>query len=104
MGSKAGVTQVAAGRIGCNLDEYSALIAMGQKWCSGCKGWHDRSRFGKDAARADSLAATCLPFKRQQSRQLYTEKPRQFRLFRDFSVAPRDGDKKQARGRSGYGI
>jgi 5-methylcytosine-specific restriction endonuclease McrA len=52
--------KIAAARIGISLAEYIGRIASGEKWCTRCKAWHPRSRFGIDRSRGDGLAAKCL--------------------------------------------
>jgi len=36
----------------------------GEKWCTACKAWHDRSAFGLDDSRASGLATRCLASRR----------------------------------------
>lgn len=59
MGSKAGVIKVAAARLGLSLEEYTANIEAGLKWCHSCKSWQPRSCFNVDRHRGDGLHAKC---------------------------------------------
>jgi hypothetical protein len=54
----------AAKRIGMTLPDYVAHLIADEKYCSGCKAWHDIDAFGSDASRADGRAASCLRFRR----------------------------------------
>lgn len=44
---------------GLTLAEYDTLIAAGQRWCTGCKAWHDESAFYRNAhwCKASTVAA-----------------------------------------------
>src|SRR5690349_2233837 len=57
MGSKQGAIKVAAARLGLSLDEYTAKIADGLKWCITCNDWHPVGAFGRDDSRGDGLAS-----------------------------------------------
>lgn len=59
MGSRLGVLKIAARRAGVSLEEYSAAIARGEKWCTGCRRFHPRTAFGPDRSRYDGLSASC---------------------------------------------
>ena len=63
MGTKLGVTKIAAKRIGVSLDVYLAHLAIGEKWCTRCKDWHSRDIFTKDITRSDGLDASCRGYK-----------------------------------------
>ncbi|MFE4658109.1 hypothetical protein ACFRFJ_15665 [Streptomyces hydrogenans] len=49
----------AARRLGVSDDEYVARFERGEKWCGGCRTWHDRSHFGPDRGRGDGLQPRC---------------------------------------------
>jgi hypothetical protein len=51
--------KIAAGRIGCTVEEYRRREASGQAWCTGHKDWHDRARFARSSDRANGLQAYC---------------------------------------------
>jgi hypothetical protein len=51
--------KIAAKRIGCSVEEYTSRRAGGEKWCSGCRGWHDVSAFSVDKSRSDGLNRQC---------------------------------------------
>lgn len=79
--------------VGCTAEEYGEHIEAGEKWCTGCKQWHDRSAFGKDSSRSDGLAGSCRVAKNgHPDHDTPTGRPRGRRR------CPRDGDKDQARG------
>ena len=59
MGSIEGVIKVAAKRIGVSIIEWHRRQNSGEKWCTGCKTWHDRSAFRIDQSRFDGLSAVC---------------------------------------------
>lgn len=90
----------AAKRIGVSEDEYEAHIASGEKWCNGCKEWHSEAAFGPDSSRHDGLAASCQEYRRSQ-RASKPKVPRTYMRGRSY-VAPRDGDKRQARRRVNF--
>ncbi len=52
----------AATRIGITDAEYTAHVARGEKWCTGCKGWHMEDLFGRDSDRGDGLRPMCRSF------------------------------------------
>lgn len=56
----AGALKVAAGRIGVTVDEYTARLAVGDKWCMGCRRWRRRAEFWIDRTRGDGLASKCV--------------------------------------------
>jgi hypothetical protein len=94
------VRATAAARLGLTLAEYDAKLAASEKWCTGCKAWHGRDAFPKDASRADGLAARCREFANRKARSSYVAKARPERGRR--YVEARDGDQKQARRRVNY--
>ena len=51
--------RVAAGHIGCTVEEYREHEARDEHWCGIDQEWHPRERFGRDASRASGLAARC---------------------------------------------
>jgi hypothetical protein len=100
MGSRAGAIKSHAARLGISSDEYQAKLQNGEKWCTRCKAWHPRESFGRDSSRADGLATDCLSSR-------HTGNPRGWPLTGRINpetgrsgpspLAPRDGDKRQAR-------
>lgn len=59
MGSKLGVMKIAAKRVGLTLEQYESRVRNGDRWCCGCKAWHDASKFTTDLSRGDGLSMTC---------------------------------------------
>lgn len=59
MGSKFGVTKVAAIRIGISVDRYQKMLSDGFKHCTKCKIWQPKELFNKDNHRGDGLASIC---------------------------------------------
>lgn len=100
MGSLIGVMKVAAAKAGVSLEEYQHQVASGNKWCGACRSWHPRDAFSADRSRSDGLAAYCSDSQNIKSKNAYVPKPRPT-PGRNF-VAPRDGDKKQARRRINF--
>jgi hypothetical protein len=100
MGSKTGIMKIAAKRAGLTLEAYQRRLDGGEKWCTRCKDWHQRSDFGKDQSRGDGLTAQCAIGRNSSSRQSYVPRPRP-KPGRRF-VAVRCGDKKQAVHRVNY--
>lgn len=102
MGSRIGVLLAHARRAGMTLEEYQARRALGEKWCTRCKAWHPESEFGRDASRADGLAASCLPSRKTGNPKGFQGRvPINPRTGRPGPApAPaRDGDREQARQR-----
>lgn len=97
------MTRGVASRLGIPEEEYRAHVAAGEKWCSGCKAWHERSVFKVDASRNDGLAASC-----PKARLAHYEKtkgpPQRRGRLPGFIVPARDGDKIQARRRVNHAI
>lgn len=59
-GRRLGALKTAASRVGLSLAKYKAKLAVGLKWCTGCKGWHSQSEFVRDRSRGDGYRARCL--------------------------------------------
>lgn len=59
-GNRDGALKTAAVRVGISLTDYLAKVAGGEKWCTGCKTWHQLSEFAADRARGDGVRARCL--------------------------------------------
>lgn len=97
-GTPEGVTRAAAQRVGVSEAEYRARRAGGEKWCHECRGWHHVTAFMVDRSRGDGLSAICAEARNRRAREHYTPKPKRSRRGCRFAT-PRDGDKKQARGR-----
>lgn len=58
--TKEGALKCAAKRAGCTVEEYTAHIKSGEKWCYKCRQWKPRDEaFGKDATRSDGLEPKC---------------------------------------------
>lgn len=100
MGSAAGVLKTAAARIGVTVAEYQKHLNASEKWCTGCKDWHDLNRFQADKSRSDGRTAQCGDARKREYRRTYQPRPRPGR-GRRFAPA-RDGDVLQARGRVNY--
>lgn len=92
----AGAQKAHSRRFGIAVEEYRYRINHGEKWCTGCKAWHEKSAFGIDRSRADGLATICAASRRRLRKERYQPKPQVDRRGRQF-VMPRDGDRKQAR-------
>ncbi len=95
--TRAGAKKIAAKKAGCTVEQYEDRLRRGQKWCSGCKSWHDQSAFTTDRSRWDGLKPQCLAW----SRSKYVRKPATLKRGRTF-VPARDGDARQARRRINY--
>lgn len=97
MQTRAGAIKIAAQRVGISEKNYRERIAIGQKWCFGCRDWHPLERFTVDKTRGDGLKAKCRDFVRRKQAAAYqpTPRPRPGRRFID----ARSNDKKQARRR-----
>lgn len=67
-GRRLGVLKTAARRVGLPLAEYSARVANGEKWCTGCKAWHPATDFPVDRSRGDGRRAKCLAAERGKPR------------------------------------
>lgn len=99
MGSKLGALKVAARRTGVDLETYLFRINSGKRWCCGCKDWHEMSSFGSDKNQSDGLARTCLEYRQRRSRSRYKPAAKGERRYGPLPMAPRDGDRGQARQR-----
>jgi hypothetical protein len=98
MGSARGALLAAAIRLGIEPVEYAHRTVTGEKWCTGCKAWHDIDVFGPDPGRPDGRAALCPAARRQRYQRTYVRAGHPG----PFGPAPapaRDGDKDQARHR-----
>lgn len=51
--------RIAAGKIGCTVEEYRDREAAGDAWCVGHKDWHRAAEFEKQASRPNGLQAYC---------------------------------------------
>lgn len=60
-----------AKRLGISVDEYKARRDAGEKWCLGCRKWHDTSEFGMDRTTSDGLNAVCRELRNQRRRATY---------------------------------
>lgn len=49
----------AAARIGCDVEEYRARRAAGEKWCGQCRSWHVAADFSANRSNRDGLANMC---------------------------------------------
>jgi len=58
-GTARGALVATARRIGVSPVDYAHAIALGGKWCVGCKTFHDCEEFGADASRRDGRADMC---------------------------------------------
>lgn len=99
MGSTLGLRKQAAKRIGVTLAEYDRRLAVGEKWCGGCRDWHERSAFATDRSRGDGLVPRCRESANTSARHSYV--PRRRENGRRFVTARAD-DVRQARRRVNY--
>jgi hypothetical protein len=53
-----GITKIQARKFGITIDDYLERC-KNEKWCTGCKEWHNKSAFGPDSTRFDGLASYC---------------------------------------------
>src|SRR4051794_2814847 len=53
MGTHVGVWKVAAKRLGLSVEEYTAKLEAGFKWCMRCRFWKPLGEFGVDNSRGD---------------------------------------------------
>ncbi len=65
---------VAAGRIGCTVEQYRQHEADNEAWCSGHRSWHTRSAFAAHANRPNGLQGSCRAASAEYAdrRRLYT--------------------------------
>lgn len=59
-GTPSGAIRTAASKADCTEAGYRSMVSAGMKWCTRCKAWHDRCRFGIDVSRYDGLSSRCL--------------------------------------------
>jgi hypothetical protein len=100
MGSTEGALKTAAKRVGLGVNEYLDRVNKGLRYCFRCADWHPVQEFGPDPSRSDGLTRACRVSRNRAARAAYVPVPRPERGRR--YVAPRDGDKLQARGRVNY--
>lgn len=62
-----------ASRLGIPFEEYRARMLAGEKWCTGCRAFHERAVFGFDAWRSDLLRPVC---RATENRAWYARKRR----------------------------
>lgn len=98
VGRAFGSIKTAARRVGLSVEDYQARVAVGEKYCTGCKAWHPRGDFTADRSRSDGLSATCRAIHNVRARQRYQPRPHR----RGWLVKTRQGDKTQARRRVNY--
>lgn len=79
MGSKSGAIKAAASRIGISVEEYTASLDAGLKWCYGCKSWQHRATFNIDRNRSDGLNAKCQSCIRVAERKSTKGRPSPFK-------------------------
>lgn len=79
MGSRLGVLKAHAARLGLTLEEYTARVEGGQKWCTSCKSWQPRDRFGRDSTRSDGLSAKCFGCTQVKVRAVTKGRPSTFK-------------------------
>lgn len=96
-GTLDGAIKVAAKRVGVSTNEYARRRGLGERWCFGCKAWHEITAFGSDASRADGVARSCRAARRLSHKRSYIPKP--CLRHGPLPAAARDGDVKQARRR-----
>ena len=51
-------------RLGMRVEDYQAHYEAGERWCTGCKAWHDEGAFGSDRSRPDGRNKRCREFMR----------------------------------------
>lgn len=98
--TREGAIKVCASKAGLSVANYLVKVAGGFKWCYACKEWHPVAAFGVDSTRFDGLTALCIEQRNSKQRQRYEPiPPEKRRPFGPAPMAPRDGDKQQARQR-----
>jgi hypothetical protein len=100
VGSAEGALKTAAARTGLGVNEYLDRLNAGFLYCWRCQDWHKADEFGKDASRSTGRDASCRRSRSAAARKGYQPRPRP-EPGRHF-VAPRDGDRLQARRRVNY--
>ena len=88
-----GAERSAAKKLGIPTEEYRRRVQAGDKHCGRCREWHQRTAFGEDSTRYDGLSSSCLHSRRVKVRAKRGPSPKRGKRL----VAPRAGDKKQAR-------
>jgi hypothetical protein len=76
VGSALGAMRTAAHRLGITADDYMRRVSSGEKWCTGCRAWHDLDSFGADSMQRDSHARICRQAARAHRKYLPTGRPR----------------------------
>lgn len=76
MGSARGALVVAARRVGASPADYAQRLVAGEKWCIGCRAWHDIECFGADRSRRDGRAMACRDARNARARFLYVPRER----------------------------
>ena len=98
MGSVMGALKGAAKRRGMSVEDYIDKLEEGEKWCTGCKAWHQYTEFKEDVTRSDGLSTVCASFNNARNRAKYVPVPDEARKpYGPPRHTPRDGDKLQAR-------
>ena len=70
-GTPRGALMTAALRVGERPADYAQRLIADEKWCIGCKAWHDIEQFGADRTRTDGRAAACRAARSKRTRELY---------------------------------
>lgn len=68
-GNTLGALKRVAHQLGLSLETYQARVANGEKWCTGCKEWHRRTRFTLDNSRRDGLTPECISYRAARYRE-----------------------------------
>lgn len=71
-------------------------------WCYRCRTFHPRAEFGDDRARGDGRERCCKESRNLAARKRYKPHPINREIGKSWRKDPRDGDRKQARGRVNY--
>ena len=58
-----------ATKLGIPFETYRGHVEAGEKWCTGCRGWHDRSAFGVCQSARDGLNQLCRAGVRARNEQ-----------------------------------
>lgn len=53
-----------ATQLGITAEQYQSLRESGQRWCVGCKSWHNNPDFARDRHSSDGLSAQCRVYRR----------------------------------------
>lgn len=98
-----GALKVRAARAGyADVSEFRKRELGGEKWCYKCKTWHPRSAFHSDRSRYDGLDPVCRDSRRTGHPRGWHERPAVNPVTGRSGpapMAPRSGDKIQARQR-----